>query len=649
MLATIPLLGKTSDLALLEIVGHYNHKTIPLSKVNISAPVVLTGRRTRVTITSKGPTPYRSNNFIQSMNFTYNRLNLTEVFIQYVFNGIEIEAPVTTEKIIAHLKTFVPFIHDPSEFVTKIVFANGANFVLEAAPTSLRWVGSISIPLNIVTNIDELLIHDYLNGLDNLDLFAPIDLLFRKNFLDGLDYLELHPSLLELINQDILHGLTNQNFKTDLGLIIPNNVLPGHWIWNEEDEYEIVSDISLPTTEALRALIQGALLIPYIDFDILSVMPLASDWQSRGVVTIQAAPVHGLDGTEMLVFERINIEDLATGGAILVDSLDNLNVTLISINEQLGTALTLEEIILTLVGDEEDGVWLMTFFENNAMFYGELIVNDASVSALEFINGLVQISDTPYYKFPELVAYSLGAKEYGPSVVGGSPQQISLRQYKAEWSEIAPAGVVISRQNDLGNYEQVDKISVAVAPYHLSFTFDRWGRPILGWESEGNLFVYYPNTFPSSVTQTVNLGPGRSPFVILSTFNDVVDPGNTRQVFLIYIRNDNTLCYRAQLDTYTIEYVIASNVVDILTVGHTYFNNVKVEYVIDEGEGVYTVANISTERNSIWANDDIDSTINLIVNNMAVRGVETFLLGTTENPVELSRSVTEISITSSDP
>ena len=105
MLATIPLLGKSSDLALLDIIGYHNQVQIPLNKVDIGLPTVVSGRRTRSCISSKPSTPYRINNYIESMYFTYNRLNLTEVFLRYVFQGINLQPPVTTKMIVDLFKS----------------------------------------------------------------------------------------------------------------------------------------------------------------------------------------------------------------------------------------------------------------------------------------------------------------------------------------------------------------------------------------------------------------------------------------------------------------------------------------------------------------------------------------------------------------
>lgn len=644
-LATIPLLGKPSDQALMDIVSYHNNRKIDLRKVDIGVPSSYSGgRRTRVVISAKPSTPYRDNNYIQSMNFVYNRLNLTEVFLPYVLQGVELETPVTTEKILAHLKTFLPFIHDEDEFIPRVIYNTSESFFLEANPNSLRWHGSINIPLTLVTDINDLINQDFLDGLEDVNLISDLEDLIKNIILKGLNYSEFLPSLETIISKAVLKGLDNNNFVNYLSTIFPKKTLPGHWRFDSNGEVEIVSDISLPSLTALRTLIEDSAVIKDVDYDIVSISDLYSNWPSAGKVELEGNEDSGFIGPDTLYFERINIEDLVPGGAVSIETIIETDPeeSLDEINALLGTDLELDQIDFIPI-DVSDGAWILKIKSNDAMFYGELNVNDAAAGVLMLIEGLVPIVGTEYYKFKEDVSFT-----EGPEVWATPPSVESLGVYKARWVTAGggnPSEIRIEKKNTIGLYERVAGMSLATAPNHISLTFDSNGSYIISYELEGMSYIYFYDPLESSFV-TTDLGPVKSPFVSQSSYNEVISL--TRQVYCVYVKSDNSLCYRAQDDRYTIEYVIETDVIDIMAIGRTSFNSLKIEYLKENGTEDYSFDNIATDADGYWVSENLENVVSGLVERMEIRDITVWMTdedGIVERPIGIvEREVTDIEV-----
>lgn len=605
MLATIPLLGKPSNTALLDIVSYHNGMRIELNKVNIGNPVPVNGRRTRVQISAKASTPYRENNYIQSMNFTYNRLNLTEVFFQYIFQGVELEAPVTTEKIVAYLKTFIPFIHEEWEFLPNTIYSSSGSFVLTAHPNSLRWQGSIIIPLSIVTDINNLILKDILDGIEDRGLNSDIGVLIHKKILRGLNYSELHPSLVTEIKKDILQGLKNRDFETHISNAFSTKFLPGHWIL-EDDEVIITSDISKPSLEALNDLITAGSSFPNLQHEIVSYSDIHPSWPSKGKVLIHGIGTPVFTGSTTLYYDKINIEDLSPGGTVIVEQMEDIQIAIEEINELLGIAITESQVTFELL-DGENGVWILSINPDDAMFYGEMIVNDASKAIGLFLSGMIRIADTEYYKFKESVSYSHGGHVFElPSTIH------SLSMYRARWEL---GSIIVEQQTTEETWNPVYTTPLPVEPDHLSLTFDTENKPVISYQLTDQLYIHYYD-YDDGVTKIVNFSTGRAPFVSLETFNEYLS--DNRQVLLMYVNGSNELCYRAQDDGYLVEYLIRTNVLDIMAVGRTAFNNLKIEFIRPDGDGSYVFDNVATDQPGIWLYETLGNEISLTIEGASI-------------------------------
>lgn len=276
-------------------------------------------------------------------------------------------------------------------------------------------------------------------------------------------------------------------------------------------------------------------------------------------------------------------------------------------------------------------------YRSNSRLYTAIRLLTGTESFPE-LEGLIQIADTEYYKYIESMAYS-----YGPATPGTPMTIENLGVYRAYYSTGGTPGIIIEFKNSSDVFVFTTSIPLATPPDHISLTFDSNGSHVVGYEVSGNSYIYFFDPLASSYV-TTDIGPVKSPFVALSSFNEVISL--SRQVFCVYIKNGNTLCYRAQNDRYTIEYESLSDVVDILAIGITDFESLKIVFVKESSPGVYEIDNIATERSGLWNKDYIDNTVTASVDRMEIRDVSVWMTeanGITEKPIGIvNREVTDV-------
>lgn len=250
-------------------------------------------------------------------------------------------------------------------------------------------------------------------------------------------------------------------------------------------------------------------------------------------------------------------------------------------------------------------------------------------------HNMVPFYNSPYYKVEDTSAYA-----QGPSVYGESPNPFALSQYKAEYLD---GHIVLYQLSE--EYVERERIEVEDYPTHISFTFDQNGHPVITWEvDKKDVYIYFYDVSVSSSTVHY-VGAGRSPHVIIETFNNILKP--VRQVFLVYSTLDDELMLRQQDERYRIDTLIEEDVHAVVTAGHTIKNSTKVVYLKRES-GKWTFDNIATERLGEWAGDAAsDGRIEFIIDELDVTPV-IFTENFRENPVSVIRGAKDIEVSKVD-
>lgn len=208
------------------------------------------------------------------------------------------------------------------------------------------------------------------------------------------------------------------------------------------------------------------------------------------------------------------------------------------------------------------------------------------------VNGLVPIPSTEYYKFETLEGYSAG-----PEILGTETDFYNLYTWK----------IYQDQANDI-RIEKFDGTWIDSTVLHnpgsivtnLSLTFDHAGMATACWENNGQVYLYWHDPLDDT-TKVSTIASGRSPFVDMSSFDEVLDPD--RQIHLSYVdTSSGLLVHRLQEERYAVAYDVDTNVVDVLASGRTEFENLKTVYVVDIGTGSYELRDKATPRLSLPAN-----------------------------------------------
>lgn len=395
MIPTISLLGLSSRHALYRIINHYNsdhfngHEADD-DTVVIGTPVVVSNKITRVSVTAKERTPYKEARMVNGFNLTYNRLNLVEVFNTFTFSGIALEAPVTTEKVLSYLKQHLSFVHDETDFVDRTVTSNGT-FLLEAKPGSLRWQGSLSIPLTVQSDLSTLIHNEFLDGLDYADTDTPVTAIITKTLLRGLQYIKMDTPLEAILTSKLLRGLNNRFFTTPISKAFTTNRV--NWTLAEINGAPTLGyDMTAAPTALLKNMINDLTPLLITDFALTNIRPLNQYWYKRGAVDIIGAPGTKYTGIHTMYFDKIDIALLNINtqqGYLGVSSTADFNVTIADVNEKLGTGLLRTEVTFSHVAD---AVYELRVANTNAMFFGSILIWDESVAPLTPANAYLTFS-----------------------------------------------------------------------------------------------------------------------------------------------------------------------------------------------------------------------------------------------------------------
>lgn len=92
----------------------------------------------------------------------------------------------------------------------------------------------------------------------------------------------------------------------------------------------------------------------------------------------------------------------------------------------------------------------------------------------------------------------------------------------------------------------------------IAFTFDQNMRPILAFEDDGEMWLWWWDSQTNS-RQTTNFGRGRNVRLTLDDKRANATTSGTNDVLFAYIRDDR-LCYRQQRERYQFERVLRTGV-----------------------------------------------------------------------------------------
>lgn len=142
------LLSLSPREALAKIVTHSNQVDIPPEHLDFGTPEVVEGRVTKIKVTGRRPYDlFTGQLYVGSIDFTFKRINFGELFSQTKLS-VQLDLPCKTYDLIRVLSNHYGYVFDSGDYINEIITAENAyQYVLKAAPYSLRWCGEVQIPL----------------------------------------------------------------------------------------------------------------------------------------------------------------------------------------------------------------------------------------------------------------------------------------------------------------------------------------------------------------------------------------------------------------------------------------------------------------------------------------------------------------------
>lgn len=212
------LMGLSPKDALVKIIASSNMKAVDPDFIEFGTPEVIDGRVTKVRVSGRLTTnAFEGLYYKGSFEFRYKRLDLAELFAQTKLS-VQMDLPCKTSDLIAVLSHHYGYKFDSSDYINEIITVNNAyDYVLKAAPYSLRWVGEIRIPLLKKESLSELTtVTEWGVVIDtNSNKFYPQH---NKHFVDGRyfgDYLK--DVVVGPVAEDTLLGTVLQRLYYEVG------------------------------------------------------------------------------------------------------------------------------------------------------------------------------------------------------------------------------------------------------------------------------------------------------------------------------------------------------------------------------------------------------------------------------------------------
>lgn len=148
MIDTATLLTLLPKKALVAAYNDQTGRTVPHGQALFNDPVDLGTGLTQITLSIRPPlSNYEVLPYIGEDTFTYQRLNLADLgtLIADDMQTFAPPLPTTTATIVAELQTRYGIVSDENDFIIEEITADSNGFSLRAAPTSLRWYGSLAL------------------------------------------------------------------------------------------------------------------------------------------------------------------------------------------------------------------------------------------------------------------------------------------------------------------------------------------------------------------------------------------------------------------------------------------------------------------------------------------------------------------------
>jgi hypothetical protein len=279
MLDTAILLTRSPKRALVDIINYHNNLLLETDKVSISNPVIVNGRKTRITVTS---IPAPNSLYTGQADFTFNRLDLTQFFAPVVLN-MELFYPSTTSSILQKLSQQFGMVMNESDFIIEELLTQGTSvYRLKAASSSLRWVGGVDINVTLSINLQDHLEVDFLNGLTGFANATPLQ------------------NLYQIV---VLNGLTYGDFSINLQGVFLRDTLDGHWY--DDDGIVYNPSLTLTPTQALRALVNEVTVNPLNSSDYSLGSPAAETGDRNTSIVLTATGLTTYTGSKTVRYNRI--------------------------------------------------------------------------------------------------------------------------------------------------------------------------------------------------------------------------------------------------------------------------------------------------------------------------------------------------------
>lgn len=134
--------------ALVKLITHKNQVKIDPDHIDFGMPEVLSGRETRIRVSGRKPTDgFTGQVYTGDIDFTWKRLDLGELFHNTSLT-IQMDLPCKTSDVMAVLSHQYGWVFDSSDYINELITAENAHqYLLKAAPYSLRWIGQVVLTL----------------------------------------------------------------------------------------------------------------------------------------------------------------------------------------------------------------------------------------------------------------------------------------------------------------------------------------------------------------------------------------------------------------------------------------------------------------------------------------------------------------------
>lgn len=559
-LDTPELLRLGPKVALCTIANYHNNQTVSAGYVNISDPVVLSGRRTRVTFTPNAQAQSGGRTYLGSYTLDYNRLDLG-VFFDELAPEVEVNLPCTALDVVRALGTKYDIVFDEGEIEQRQVGLTDTSVIISAASTSLRWIGEIEV---------------------GVVFFPSLQNVINPKDLPGFDMFDVGSGLQDNIPQPALDGFT----KPDLFDYVTPGILAGHWT---SVPTNMVTDTGL-SSEAM--FLQALKAYSGVQFGISDFEALQVTESDQGVdvqVNLVASEDSFFTGASTVHFNRNDIRLMFSESGARIENEGELTDIIIAdlLNALGGTSLSVEDF--SYVEEYTDGEESRGYIEieaNNLAWKGTLPVH--VIPPWDFtpvVDGMTLISGTQFYRLNRLQATSKGPQGQGQPI-----DYFNLGTWKLDVT-----GGVCTLVDPSLNESTLTIPGIDLAD-HVDIGFDQNGGLLVVFTVAGNIKLYWYNPQAGQI-QVDDFGPGVTPYISLTSYNTVLD---SPEVLLTYARAGD-LRYRRQNDRHDTEYSLAvDDASDILNTEFDILNRYVVEYFDSADE---EVKNISTHSGSMWEVD----------------------------------------------